>query len=89
MTSDVAEEEAHVRDVHVEHGGLDVDRHIGLRRLAAANDVCESARACADAVSGLSALLVADKGEKKCRVERDAGAIERPDRFDRCAEPRL
>ena len=34
---------------------------------------------------GLSALLVADEGEKKRPVERDAGAIERPDRFGRGA----
>ena len=34
---DVAEEKAHVRDINVKHGGLDIDRHIGLRRLAAAN----------------------------------------------------
>ena len=86
---DVAEKEAHVRDVQIKHGGLDVDRHVGFWRFATANDVGEGPRARADARSWLAALLVADEGEQKSRVQRNAGAIERADRFDCRAEPGL
>ena len=67
---DIAKEKAHVRDINVEHGRLDIDRHVGLGHFALGDERAERAHAGADAAPWLTALLVADESKKQGRLDR-------------------
>ena len=86
---DVANEEAHMGDIDVEHRRLDIDRHVRSRRRPALNERAEGAGARADAAARLAAFLVADKGEDERGIDFDSRTLEGADRLERHADSSL
>src|SRR6185312_480056 len=78
-----------VGDIDVEHGRLDVDRHVRLWNASFLDQTRERASAGADPAAGLPAFLVADKRKHYGRIERQARAVKRADGFERGAKPGL